>query len=236
MRVKIVPPPEPNAPPGSRKRTRRKYEEIKRLYACTWPDCTKVYGTLNHLNAHIGTRKHGPKKKKNEFEAIRAYLRAKKNHPKSAQSQLILAPSWETRTFITQVEVSRPVLKLSPEYQATGSIQEVPDSQIPLSPPEIDSETSRALTSVDYPPCLDNISSFSVHPTPQIMDDGQIFSGSVPSGTPYGGREYYYDCPVALECHQEDLDYGRNGTQVKDEKPCSTFASFGPPSIFPGGL
>ncbi|KIJ56984.1 hypothetical protein M422DRAFT_23118 [Sphaerobolus stellatus SS14] len=233
MRVKIVPPPDPNAPPGSRKRTRRKHDEIERLYACTWPDCTKAYGTLNHLNTHIGTRKHGPKKTKDEFKAIRAYLRAKKNQPKSAQSQFILAPSWVTRTITTQVE--GPVLKLNPEYQATGSIQEVPDSQIPSSPPEIDSETSRTLTSADSPPGLDTISSFSVHPTPQIVNDGQIFSGSVPSGTPYDGRGYYYDCPVTLEYGPEDLDYGRYGTQVKDEEPRSTFARTptSPASDFP---
>ncbi|KIJ32559.1 hypothetical protein M422DRAFT_52796 [Sphaerobolus stellatus SS14] len=224
MRVKIIPPPEPNAPPGSQKRTHRKYDEIEGLYACTWPNCTKAYGTLTHLNTHIGTRKHGHKKKMNEFEAIRGYLHAKKNQPKSALDQFILAPSWETHTFITRVLVSRPVLKLSPEYQATGSIQEDPDSQIPLSSAEIDSESSRTLTSVDHPPGVDNVSFFSVHPTRQIMNDGQIFSGSVPSGTAYGGGGYYYDCPVTLEYGQEDLDYGRYGTQVKDDKRCSTFA------------
>ncbi|KIJ24852.1 hypothetical protein M422DRAFT_56238 [Sphaerobolus stellatus SS14] len=170
MRVKIVPPPDPNVSPGSRKRKRRKPEEIERLYGCTWADCTKAYGTLNHLNAHIRTSKHGPKKTKDEFKVIRGYLRAKKNQAKSVQSQFVPAPSWETRTIINQVEGSRPVLKLSPEYQATGSIPEVPDSQIqiPLSPPEIDSETSRTLTSADYPPGLETISSFSDHPTGQM--------------------------------------------------------------------
>ena len=36
--------------------------KIERLYHCSWPDCTKAYGTLNHLNAHVVMQKHGPKR------------------------------------------------------------------------------------------------------------------------------------------------------------------------------
>ncbi len=50
--------------PGNavRKRPRRRYDEIERLYHCSWPDCTKSYGTLNHLNAHIVMQRHGSKR------------------------------------------------------------------------------------------------------------------------------------------------------------------------------
>jgi transcription factor CON7 len=50
--------------PGTtiRKRPRRRYDEIERLYHCSWPDCTKAYGTLNHLNAHVVMQKHGPRR------------------------------------------------------------------------------------------------------------------------------------------------------------------------------
>ena len=50
--------------PGTtiRKRPRRRYDEIERLYHCSWPDCTKSYGTLNHLNAHVVMQKHGPRR------------------------------------------------------------------------------------------------------------------------------------------------------------------------------
>lgn len=50
--------------PGNavKKRPRRRYDEIERLYQCSWPDCTKAYGTLNHLNAHVTMQKHGPKR------------------------------------------------------------------------------------------------------------------------------------------------------------------------------
>lgn len=53
--------------PGNtvRKRPRRRYDEIERLYACNFPGCTKAYGTLNHLNAHVNMQKHGQKRHPN---------------------------------------------------------------------------------------------------------------------------------------------------------------------------
>lgn len=53
--------------PGNtvKKRPRRRYDEIERLYTCSWPECTKAYGTLNHLNAHVTMQKHGVKRSPN---------------------------------------------------------------------------------------------------------------------------------------------------------------------------
>jgi len=53
--------------PGNavKKRPRRRYDEIERLYQCNWPNCTKAYGTLNHLNAHVTMQKHGSKRSPN---------------------------------------------------------------------------------------------------------------------------------------------------------------------------
>src|SRR6266850_817740 len=50
--------------PGNavKKRPRRRYDEIERLYHCSWLGCTKSYGTLNHLNAHIVMQRHGGKR------------------------------------------------------------------------------------------------------------------------------------------------------------------------------
>lgn len=50
--------------PGNavKKRPRRRYDEIERLYQCSWPECSKAYGTLNHLNAHVTMQKHGSKR------------------------------------------------------------------------------------------------------------------------------------------------------------------------------
>ena len=50
--------------PGNtvRKRPRRRYDEIERLYQCSFSGCTKAYGTLNHLNAHVSMQRHGQKR------------------------------------------------------------------------------------------------------------------------------------------------------------------------------
>jgi len=42
-----------------RKRPRMMHDEIEHLYHCPWPDCTKAYDTLDHLNAHVMMQKHG---------------------------------------------------------------------------------------------------------------------------------------------------------------------------------
>ncbi|KAF8448983.1 hypothetical protein L210DRAFT_911017 [Boletus edulis BED1] len=66
--------------PGNvlKKRPRRRYDEIERLYRCSWQNCTKSYGTLNHLNAHITMQKHGPKRSPNEFKELRKQWRKAK--------------------------------------------------------------------------------------------------------------------------------------------------------------
>ncbi|KAA8905785.1 hypothetical protein TRICI_005242 [Trichomonascus ciferrii] len=55
----------------AKRRRRRKYNEIVRLYACNHPKCPKAYGTLNHLNAHVSLHKHGPRRRPDEFREIR---------------------------------------------------------------------------------------------------------------------------------------------------------------------
>ncbi|CDW98269.1 hypothetical protein [Sporisorium scitamineum] len=42
-------------------RRRRKSEEVERKYRCDFDGCDKAYGTLNHLNTHRATNKHGPR-------------------------------------------------------------------------------------------------------------------------------------------------------------------------------
>ncbi|KAI8085680.1 hypothetical protein BDF21DRAFT_327432, partial [Thamnidium elegans] len=60
------------------KRPRRKFNEIERLYQCNYYNCTKAYGTLNHLNAHISMQEHGPKRLPIEFKELRKQLRKTK--------------------------------------------------------------------------------------------------------------------------------------------------------------
>ncbi|KAI8333129.1 hypothetical protein BC941DRAFT_358422 [Chlamydoabsidia padenii] len=73
--------------PGAnqRKRPRRRYDEIERLYHCTWPSCTKSYGTLNHLNAHVSMQKHGPKRHPSEFKEMRKNWRRQKKEREAAK-------------------------------------------------------------------------------------------------------------------------------------------------------
>lgn len=52
----------PLSGPTPKKRARRRYDEIERIYACEWKGCDKAYGTLNHLNAHVAMQKHGEKR------------------------------------------------------------------------------------------------------------------------------------------------------------------------------
>ncbi|KAG0693121.1 hypothetical protein DFH29DRAFT_816703 [Suillus ampliporus] len=61
--------------PGNtvKKHPRRRY--IERLYQCSWPSCTKAFGTLNHLNAHVTMQRHGVKRSRNEFKELRKQWR-----------------------------------------------------------------------------------------------------------------------------------------------------------------
>ncbi|KAI7890676.1 uncharacterized protein EV154DRAFT_603040 [Mucor mucedo] len=76
--------------PGTnqRKRPRRRYDEIERLYHCSWTGCTKAYGTLNHLNAHVSMQQHGPKRHPTEFKEMRKEWRRQKKERDTAKKQV----------------------------------------------------------------------------------------------------------------------------------------------------
>ncbi|KAG0175216.1 hypothetical protein DFQ30_010991 [Apophysomyces sp. BC1015] len=63
---------------SQKKRPRRKYHEVERLYHCSYPGCSKSYGTLNHLNAHVCMQGHGPKRHPVEFKELRKQWRKQK--------------------------------------------------------------------------------------------------------------------------------------------------------------
>ncbi|GHJ88377.1 hypothetical protein NliqN6_4779 [Naganishia liquefaciens] len=69
---------EPASGPVHKKRPRRKFDQIERLYLCGYEGCNKSYGTLNHLNAHVSMQKHGEKRRPEEFKEIRAAWRKRK--------------------------------------------------------------------------------------------------------------------------------------------------------------
>ncbi|KAG0222457.1 hypothetical protein B0O80DRAFT_457951 [Mortierella sp. GBAus27b] len=72
---------------NSKKRPRRRFDEIERLYVCNWGDCEKAYGTLNHLNAHVSMQKHGPKRLPAEFKELRKAWRKHKRAEEEAAKQ-----------------------------------------------------------------------------------------------------------------------------------------------------
>lgn len=41
---------------------RKRWSEVRRLFECDFPACTKTYGTVQHLNVHRANCNHGPKK------------------------------------------------------------------------------------------------------------------------------------------------------------------------------
>ncbi|KAK0550544.1 hypothetical protein OC846_002390 [Tilletia horrida] len=71
---------------AAKKRPRRRYDEIERMYPCNWPGCTKSYGTLNHLNAHVAMQKHGTKRLPNEFKEMRKQWRKSKRDDEQRKS------------------------------------------------------------------------------------------------------------------------------------------------------
>lgn len=70
MPVRPFPYPQYSAPPVKHRRFRRRHYQICRKFSCTFPGCTKSYGSLNHLNTHIVTKKHGSRKSKSDFRNL----------------------------------------------------------------------------------------------------------------------------------------------------------------------
>ncbi|KAI8084163.1 uncharacterized protein B0P05DRAFT_467108 [Gilbertella persicaria] len=77
---------------NQKKRPRRKFHEVERLYQCNFQDCTKAYGTLNHLNAHVSMQRHGPKRQPSEFKELRKMWRKQKRDNKQRFNSLKTPP------------------------------------------------------------------------------------------------------------------------------------------------
>ncbi|KAI7885449.1 uncharacterized protein EV154DRAFT_427717 [Mucor mucedo] len=98
------------------KRPRRKFNEIERLYQCNFYNCTKSYGTLNHLNAHISMQEHGPKRLPIEFKELRKQLRktkaqlnARNRNSVISSSSTELDPTLLTAQYPSAVEHNRAI-------------------------------------------------------------------------------------------------------------------------------
>ncbi|ORZ24027.1 hypothetical protein BCR42DRAFT_317594 [Absidia repens] len=70
-----------------KKRPRRRFDEIERLYHCTFSGCKKSYGTLNHLNSHVLMQSHGPKRHPSEFKEMRKEWRRQRKQREQHKKQ-----------------------------------------------------------------------------------------------------------------------------------------------------
>jgi hypothetical protein len=125
--------------PGTtiRKRPRRRYDEIERLYHCSWPDCTKSYGTLNHLNAHVVMQKHGPRRlPSGEHRSVdliftpenadRPPLQSSKSCENSGarpRRRAVSSPQMAASSQSPSNASSYPPQSMNPYYQASATMQ-----------------------------------------------------------------------------------------------------------------
>ena len=134
---------------GQKKRPRRRHDEIDRVYNCSWNGCTKSYGTLNHLNAHVMMQKHGPKRLPHQFREIRQHQKNRKkeenikkklgeDNNKVNHLQLNL-----TSTNMKNIENFKPIPHSAPPTQTTFSqdihpspIDDFPNTFFPTFPNE----------------------------------------------------------------------------------------------------
>ncbi|KNZ74629.1 hypothetical protein J132_06583 [Termitomyces sp. J132] len=142
--------------PGNtvKKRPRRRYDEIERLYQCSWPDCNKAYGTLNHLNAHVTMQKHGPKRQPSEFKELRKQWRkAKKSAspgPVRRHSVSLRHDSQEynTRRYDSQSE-SNLLLTRQPSYYASTGLPLIGPPVLPEPSNRISFSVERSRYAID---------------------------------------------------------------------------------------
>ncbi|KAJ1660993.1 hypothetical protein IWQ61_000147 [Dispira simplex] len=119
---------------NTKKRPRRRYEEIERLYSCNWPECDKSYGTLNHLNAHIVMQKHGPKRHPSEFKHIQkgARKRVSKDEQNDENLSETASDHSPTKALSVSKEVSSPIKTSEGEAQDSSRLSQSGKGGIPL--------------------------------------------------------------------------------------------------------
>lgn len=115
------------------KRKRKKYHEVERLYKCNYGDCTKAYGTLNHLNCHIALQKHGKKRLPSEFKELREQLKKRRWLEKESTVRRPKVPS--TELYVPGPDYRRASLPLTPstltKSRASISSSSSPSQMVP---------------------------------------------------------------------------------------------------------
>ncbi|KAL7421105.1 hypothetical protein Q5752_003989 [Cryptotrichosporon argae] len=110
--------------PQHKKRPRRRYDEIERLYLCGFNGCEKSYGTLNHLNAHVAMQKHGEKRLPSEFKEMRKAWRKKKREQQTQASSSAQGWNRASMSSVSGSEYDRRASLMSeydPDYSTRSS-------------------------------------------------------------------------------------------------------------------
>lgn len=200
-----------------KKRPRRKHDEIERIYQCNWKGCTKGYGTLNHLNAHVATQSHGPKRKPEEFKEIRAKIRERKRKAQESlkkqnqRSEADAAASGNTNVYGSVNDFASH--NISSSISANGS---------PISGASVASTTA-AGTSYENPYGGSNYTN-SYNPLKiygQQQQPQQSYATNPPYNTSFG-----YQQPFATTTNNSHSDaYSAPGTAVTNGSTSSSGAT-----------
>lgn len=97
--------------PKNRKRQRKKFEDVKRLYYCDYQNCNKGYGSLTHLNEHRVIQRHGPRKKIDDFKHVKL---AELQEKKQQQQQQRQKPSPPTIIKLPLLNLANNLMMMIP--------------------------------------------------------------------------------------------------------------------------
>lgn len=108
------------------RRPRRRSDQIERYYKCNFENCTKSYGTLNHLNAHISFQNHGERRKPHEFKDIKRQFKAKRKE----QSTFDVVKEFAINNNLCLLATSNPATAPSLVFLNNEQTLAVPFTQI----------------------------------------------------------------------------------------------------------
>lgn len=156
-----------SSPPNStNKRKRKKASEIERHYSCSYPSCSKAYGTLNHLNTHVSIQKHGRKRLPEEFKRLRSNLR-------KLRREKIVKSGQMNKTF----RFANPLSKVSHANSSappSGALNTSPT--FILTPKSSNDNNLPTYNNNNHHTIEHAFSSFPVGPVPAAPLDARIFN------------------------------------------------------------
>lgn len=156
---------------SKKKRKRRKFHEIDRLYKCNYQNCDKSYGTLNHLNAHVQLQVHGAKRLPSEFKQIREQCKAKKKQMK-IEAELNRNKLYQSQSMFGNVS--------APSHLAPGN------GYYPVFPPASSIEAAGAPIHSTYPSLQTTTHGSTGYPGPDVpySSGAPLWTKSKPSSAP----------------------------------------------------